>query len=115
MTTPATTSGDFRKLLGLPERSIDRIEGEMNARPHLAGDLRYERIATRIETKDARQARSAVEAMGRIPGPGEAFHLAISGRFALWHFVEASLSLAGARSTCFTSQPLDSAARISRR
>ena len=94
MTTPATTSGDFRKLLGLPERSIDRIEGEMDRKPHLPGDLRHERQTAQAETRDARQVKTATEAMARIPGPGEAFHLAISGRFALWHFVEAALSLA---------------------
>jgi hypothetical protein len=90
-----TTEAEFRRLLGLPERGIDRIEGEMSQKPHLAGDLRHVRQIAKAETRDARQARTAAEAMGRIPAGDEALHLAISGRFALWHFVEAALSLAG--------------------
>lgn len=95
MQPAATTEADFRRLLGLPERSIDRIEGEINGKPHLPDDLRHERQVRAVEIRDARQARTASEAMGRIPGETEAFHLAIAGKFALWHFVEAALTLAG--------------------
>jgi hypothetical protein len=63
----------------------------------LAADLRHERQIGAIETRDERQARTAAQAMGRIPGPAEAFHLAISGRFALWDFCPAALSLAGCK------------------
>jgi hypothetical protein len=97
MTTPHTNEADFRKLSGLPERGIDQLERQMTGLPHLAGDLRHERQIGAVETRDARQARTAAAAMGRIPGPAEAFHLAISGRFALWDFCPAALSLAGCK------------------
>ena len=110
--TPTTNEGDLRRLLGLPDRGIDRIEAEMHAMPHLDGDRQHVRQIGSIETRDARQARSAAEAMQRIPGDTEAFHLAISGRFALWHFVPAAPVV---RLPTCTLQRWDSANAISRR
>lgn len=90
-----TTSADLRQLLGLAVGDADRVESEMSGLPHLLTDLRLERTDSCVETRDARQAKTAAEAMRRIPEANEAFHLAISGRFALWHFVPAAIQLAG--------------------
>jgi hypothetical protein len=40
---------------------------------------------------------AALKDAKRMPAGDEALHLAISGRFALWNFVEAALSLAGCK------------------
>jgi hypothetical protein len=70
------------------------IECQLGELPHLEGDQRYEAPDTDRQFRDEMQARSAGEAIGRLPGPREAFHLAISGKFALWDCVPAVLSLA---------------------
>jgi len=69
-------------------------EAESGRLPHLAGDLRHIRKNRKIEAREAVQARTAVEALGTIPGPDEAFHLVISGIFALFDFLPAVLQLA---------------------
>ncbi len=90
---PITNEADFRRLLGLPDRSIDRIEGELAGMPHLDSDRRHERQIGHVETRDARQARTAAEAIGRIPGPTEAFHVVID------HWGASCLALSKSAST----------------
>lgn len=77
--------------------TIGRIENEMRLLPHLAGDRQHLAQGTRRDFKDARKCQHASEAIGRLPGPDEALHLVVSGRFALWHMVPATLALSGTR------------------
>lgn len=74
------------------------VERELGDLPHLDGDRRHETNDTARTFRDARQVKTAVEAIERLPGPAEAFHLAISGRFALFDVIPAALELAGAGS-----------------
>jgi hypothetical protein len=73
---------------------VGRIEAQMRAKPHLADDRRQETAGTRRAYRDARQAQTCAEAIGRLPGPDEAAHLIVSGRFALYHVIPAALKLA---------------------
>src|SRR6185312_6856805 len=70
------------------------IESEMARLPHLSGDRRHIARKTRRSFRDVRKVKCAVEAIGTLPQVDEALHLAVSGRFALWHMVPATLSLA---------------------
>lgn len=71
-----------------------QIESELSDLPHLDGDRRQEEADVTTRCRDARKEETAAAALGRIPGPREAFHLIVSGRFALWDFTPAVLSLA---------------------
>lgn len=75
--------------------AVAAVEREMDRLPHLPADRRHEEADVRRRFEDARQVQTASEAMKRLPGPNEAIHLAISGRFALWHMVPAVLELSG--------------------
>ena len=70
------------------------VEAEMERLPHLSGDRRHTLRGVRRNFRDARKIKSAAEAIGELPQQDEALHLAVSGRFALWHMVPAALSLA---------------------
>lgn len=78
-----------------PKLSVARIETELARLPHLGRDRRHETAEVRRRFHDARKAADAAEAVGRLPRADEAVHMAISGRFALWHVVPATLALAG--------------------
>ena len=43
---------------------------------------------------DARRLQNAIEHIGRLPEPGEAFHLVTAKQYSLWHVVKATLHLA---------------------
>ena len=73
---------------------ITLAEQEMKGRPHLGGDHRLKRDH-KAEVREARQAKSAADAIGELPGPGEAVHLIVAGRFALWDVVPAVLDTDG--------------------
>jgi hypothetical protein len=76
-------------------RSVSAIEQQLTKLPHLDADRRFERNHRKLEMQDARQAMSAAEALGKMPADGEAIHIVISGRFALWDFTPAILNLSG--------------------
>jgi hypothetical protein len=82
-------------LLNPAAPSVAGIESELRRLPHLAGDRKTSRKIVRAVCRDARQIKTAAEAIGKLPGPDEALHLVVSGRFALWHVVPAVLELAG--------------------
>ncbi len=77
--------------------SVAGVEAELRSKPHLKSDCRYTSRHVRRDFRDARQAESAVEAMGKVPAPDEAIHLAVSGRFALWHMVPATMKISGSK------------------
>lgn len=76
-------------------RSASVIESELNRRPHLAADRRHTQADSQRIVQDARQAKTAAEAIGCLPGPTESSHVIISGRFALWDMVPATMTLGG--------------------
>jgi hypothetical protein len=43
---------------------------------------------------DARRLQNAVEHIGRLPEPGEGFHLVTAKQYSLWHVIRATLTLA---------------------
>lgn len=67
---------------------VAAAEREMAARPHVKADRRMGQ-RHKSDLRDARQAVGAGEALGELPGPGEAVHVLISGRFSLWDCVPA--------------------------
>lgn len=79
----------------IPRVSIALCEREMMTRPHIAADRRAG-LRHQADVRDARQAKTAAEAIGELPGPGEAVHIVISGRYSLWDCVPAVLD-AGTR------------------
>lgn len=85
---PAAVAPVSRSGIALAER-------EMLSRPHLAADRRAG-VRHKADVRDARQAKSAAEALGELPGPDEAVHVVISGRYSLWDCVPAILD-AGTR------------------
>jgi hypothetical protein len=74
---------------------VANIEAELAALPHLMADLRYVEPAGIERVYRSATAATAAETLGAIPGEGQAIHLVINGRFALWDFVGAILILAG--------------------
>lgn len=70
------------------------LESEMDLLPHLDGDQRQEVDGAARECRDARQIKHAADAIGPIPGPSQAWHLVVGGRWALWDAVPAILDLA---------------------
>jgi hypothetical protein len=75
--------------------SVEELEAEMLAMPHLPADGRHEADRATVHVcRDVRQARAAAEHVGRIPGPLDAFHLIAGGRYALWDMVGAVAELA---------------------
>lgn len=80
-----------------PRLSAAEIERQLKSLPHPISDRRLTTRQSRRRFRDARKEQSAVEAIGELPGPDEALHLVISGRFALWHMVPAIHQLSGRR------------------
>jgi hypothetical protein len=72
------------------------VEQELLSRPHLDGDRRFVRRNHKANLRDARQAKTAAEAIGQLPAPDESVHLVISGRFALWDMVPGLLKMTAA-------------------
>jgi hypothetical protein len=58
-------------------------------RPPDVNDRRLVTHERKRALRDARQARTAAEAIGRPPAEGEAVHLVIDGRYSLWDLVPA--------------------------
>lgn len=73
---------------------VAAAEREMASRPHLKADRRMARRHV-LDVRDGRQAKSAAEAMGDLPGPEQAVHVVVSGRFSLWDCVPAILVRTG--------------------
>ncbi len=75
--------------------AIDELEGSHeDAARGWVGDRKHVR---RIEKKvllDARRLANALEHVGRLPGPREAYHFVTRGKYSLWHIVRATLELA---------------------
>lgn len=71
------------------------VEQQLTGLPHLQRDMKHLRRHRKLDLVDARQAKDAAESLGRIPDEGESLHMVISGRFALWDFVPAMLTLSG--------------------
>lgn len=78
----------------LPAAAVGHVEREMNERPHIAGDRRQLQ-RHKADVQDSRQAKSAVEALGDLPGPKHALHILITGRFSLWDCVPAVIETCG--------------------
>ncbi len=74
--------------------SAAAAERELHGLPHLHGDRRLVVKEIKRRCEDARNTKTAAEAIGRLPAADEAIHLAISGRYALWNCVPAILALA---------------------
>lgn len=80
-----------------PRTTTASVERDMQRLPHLHEDRRQVVKDTKRRCEDARRTKTAAEAIGELPGEGEAVHLAIGGTYALWNVVPAMLSLAGCR------------------
>lgn len=100
---PAFTGGDLVDFVNAAEiprfdpYEVDegRIETELAGLPHLVADLRYDEPAGVERVYRSETASTAAATLGAIPGPLQAIHLVINGRYALWDFVGAVLQLAG--------------------
>lgn len=77
-----------------PPITVATVEAEMDARPHLAGDRACRTREVNRTMRDARQIKTAAAAIGALPGPTEAIHMAISGTWALFHVIGAALEMA---------------------
>ncbi len=77
-------------------KHVGAIEQDLLHKPHLQADRRFSRREHKADLRDARQAKTAAEAIGKLPGPTGAVHLVISGRFALWDMVPAIIDMTGA-------------------
>jgi hypothetical protein len=74
---------------------FDELAGEeKDASRQWVGDRRHVRRTDRRVMLDARRLQDAVQHIGRLPEPGEAFHLVTAKRYSLWHVVKATLQLA---------------------
>lgn len=74
---------------------FDELAGqEVDAGRKWVGDRRMVRRADKRVLLDARRLADAVEHTGRLPDPGEAFHLVTAKRYSLWHVIKATLQLA---------------------
>jgi hypothetical protein len=78
----------------MPAPTVASVERELQRLPHLTADRSHPARRTRRSFRDARALQTAQEAIGSLPGPDEATHLIVSGRFALWRLVPAALALA---------------------
>jgi hypothetical protein len=70
----------------------------LNAGIGLASDLKLARKPARRKFIDARQVESVIATIGKLPAPGETYHIVICGKSSLWDVVPATLQLAGAGS-----------------
>jgi len=71
----------------------DPTDAELARLPHLRESHHVKVKAMQRRFEDARRNNDATAAIGRLPRPGEALHLAVDGRFALWNCVPAVLDL----------------------
>lgn len=78
-----------------PQITAATIEQQFATLPHLTQDRRVLIEGTRHKCRDARKAEDAAAAIGKLPGPNQTLHLAIGGKFALWHVVPAVVALTG--------------------
>ncbi|MCG2683982.1 MAG: hypothetical protein L6306_10255 [Planctomycetales bacterium] len=74
---------------------FDRYAGlETDAGRQWVGDRRHVRRTDKAIMLDARRLQNAIEHIGRLPEPGEAFHLVTAKRYSLWHVIKAVLHFA---------------------
>ena len=83
------------KSTGDPTEDIRQLEAEMATMPHLTADRRLELSGLARSYADCRRIDYAAEAIERLPGPTEAWHVVVCGKFALWDLVPAAYRLAG--------------------
>lgn len=67
---------------------------EVDASRQLCEDQKHTRRIERQILLDARRLANAIEHIGRLPEPGEAFHLITAKQYSLWHVITATLHLA---------------------
>jgi hypothetical protein len=67
---------------------------EKDAGRQLVEDQRHVRRTDKAVMLDARRLQNAIEHIGRLPDPGEAFHLVTAKQYSLWHVIKATLHLA---------------------
>jgi hypothetical protein len=80
---------------GLQRVFGDELAGhEVDASRPWCGDRRHARRADRRVMLDARRLTNAVEHIGRLPEPGETFHLVTAKSYSLWHVIRAAVRLA---------------------
>jgi hypothetical protein len=73
---------------------FDELAGhEADAGRQWVGDRRHVRRTDKQVLLDARRLQNAVEHIGRLPEPGEAFHLVTAKRYSLWNVIQATLQL----------------------
>jgi hypothetical protein len=73
---------------------FDELAGhEVDAGRQWVGDRRHVRRTDKAVLLDARRLQNALEHIGRLPEPGEAFHLVTAKRYSLWDLVKATLHL----------------------
>ena len=88
---------------------------EEDAGRQWVGDRRHVRRTDKRVMLDARRLQNAVAHIGRLPEPGEAFHLVTAKRYSLWNIIQATLQLAspatiaylGVATLGFSKQNLD--------
>jgi len=74
---------------------FDELAGEeKDAGRQLVNDQKHVRRTDKTVMLDARRLQNAIEHIGRLPEPGEAFHLVTAKRYSLWHVIAATLQLA---------------------
>jgi hypothetical protein len=74
---------------------FDELAGEeKDAARQWCGDRKYVRRTDKSVMLDARRLQNAIEHIGRLPEPGEAFHCVTAKRYSLWHVIQATLHLA---------------------
>ena len=67
---------------------------EKDAARQLVEDRRHVRRSDKRVLLDARRLQNAIEHIGRLPEPGESYHLVTAKRYSLWHVIQATLQLA---------------------
>ncbi len=95
---------------------FDQLAGhEADAGRTWVGDRRHVRRSGKQVMLDARRLQNAIEHIGRLPEPGESFHLVTAKQYSLWHVIRATLHLAapatigylGVATLGFSKQNLD--------
>jgi hypothetical protein len=81
-------------LTSIPQFYNELAGHETDAARAWVGDRRHVRRADTKVLLDARRLADALEHIGHLPEPGEAFHLVTAKRYSLWHVVRAVLQLA---------------------
>ena len=99
MSTETVTFADSLPSLDMTsiKPMFDELAGHENdAARGWVGDRRHIRRLDKAVLLDAQRLQNAMLHIGRLPQPGEAYHLVTRGRYSLWHIVKASLELAHA-------------------